>query len=155
MARISGGATEQNLVTNRRASFDYYLEDFFEAGIALVGTEVKSLRAAKANLVDAWVDVSDGVARLMGCHISPYEQGNRNNHDPLRVRPLLLHASEIARMRKAVTEKGLTIVPVRIYLKGSRVKVEIAVARGKKTYDKRESIKEREAQRELHRMRAR
>jgi SsrA-binding protein len=151
MARTSGNEPEKNLVTHRRATFDYYLEDRFEAGIALRGTEVKSLREGKANLQDAWVRIDGRNAFLVGCHISPYEQGNRFNHEPLRERQLLLHAHEIFKLRKATTEKGLTLVPVRIYLKGSKVKVEVAIGRGKKSYDKRESIKEREATREMAR----
>jgi SsrA-binding protein len=153
MSRTSGNAAEKILVSNRRASYDYELDDHVEAGIALTGTEVKSLRAGKANLQEAWVRLDDGNATLMGCHISPYEQGNRNNHEPLRERRLLLHSHEILRLKRATTEKGLTVVPIRLYLKGSRVKVEIAVGRGKKNYDKRASIAARDAQRDMARER--
>lgn len=137
------------LVTNRKASFEYFLDDRFEAGIALVGSEVKSLRAGKANLQDAWVELDPRGAWLIGCHISPYEQANRFNHDPLRKRQLLLNRAELAKLTKAVRERGRTIVPVRLYLKGSRIKVEIAIATGKKAHDKRNAIKEREARREM------
>jgi SsrA-binding protein len=137
------------LVTNRKASFEYFLDDRFEAGIALVGSEVKSLRAGKANLLEAWVDLDPRGAWLVGCHISPYEQANRFNHEPMRRRQLLLNRSELNKLTKAVRERGRTIVPVRLYLKGSRIKVEIAVATGKKAHDKRHAIKERDARREL------
>ena len=142
---------EKTLVSNRKAGFEFFLEDRFEAGISLLGSEVKSLRDGRANLQEAWVKLSHGSAWLVGCHISPYEQANRFNHDPLRERQLLLHRSELNKLRKATAEQGRTIVPVRLYLKGSRVKVEIAVAKGKKNYDKREAIKEREANREIQR----
>jgi SsrA-binding protein len=143
--------SERVLVSNRRATYDWFLEDHFEAGVALVGSEVKSLRAGKANLQEAWIKVHSGTAWLVSCHISPYEQANRFNHDPLRERQLLLHKHELMKLTKAVREKGLTVIPVRIYLKGSRIKVEIATAKGKKNYDKRDSIRERDAQRELRR----
>lgn len=143
--------TERNLVTNRRASFDYFLEDHFEAGVALTGSEVKSLRAGKANLQDAWVRLEDGEAWLVGTHISPYEQANRFNHDPTRERRLLLHRHELTKLLRQVREKSRTIVPVRIYLKGSRIKVEIATATGKKNYDKREALREKAVQDDLRR----
>lgn len=146
-------STERALVTNRRAGFDYHLEDRYEAGIALVGSEVKSLREGKANLQDAWVRIGPSGAVLMGCHISPYEQANRFNHDPLRERPLLLGRTELTRLRKATHEKQKTVVPTRIYLKGSWVKVEIAVATGKKAHDKREAMKTRDAKLEMARHR--
>lgn len=141
----------KTLVSNRRATFDWFLEDHFEAGLALVGSEVKSLRAGKANLQEAWIKLHNGSAWLVGCHISPYEQANRFNHEPLRERQLLLRQPELAKLWKAIREKGLTIIPVKLYLKGSRIKVEIATAKGKKNYDKRDSIREREVQRDLRR----
>ena len=141
----------KTLVSNRRATFDWFLEDHFEAGLALVGSEVKSLRVGKANLQEAWIKLVDGSAWLVGCHISPYEQANRFNHEPLRERQLLLRQPELAKLWKAIREKGLTIIPVKLYLKGSRIKVEIATAKGKKNYDKRDSIREREVQRDLRR----
>jgi SsrA-binding protein len=141
------------LVENRRARFDYALEDTFEAGIALAGSEVKSVRMGKANLQEAWVRLDADGAWLMGCHISPYAEANRFNHEPLRERRLLLNRSELAKLRKQVSIRGRTIVPTRIYLKGSWVKVEIAVATGKKLHDKRHAIKERESKREMARSR--
>ncbi len=143
--------TIRDLVTNRRARFDYTLEDRFEAGLSLVGSEVKSLRAGRANLQEAWVKLEDDGAWLMGCHISPYAEANRNNHEPLRPRRLLLKRSELTRMHKATGAKGRTIVPLRLYLKGSWVKVEIATATGRKTHDKRHAIKAREAKRDMDR----
>lgn len=141
----------RNLVTNRRASFDYFIEDTFEAGISLVGTEVKSIRAGRANLQEAYVRLDDNGAWLVGCHISPFEQANRFNHEPLRERQLLLNASELHKLRKAVSERGKTIIPTRLYLKGPRVKVEIAVATGKKNYDKRATLKEKAIRDEMRR----
>ncbi len=141
----------RDLVTNRRARFDYQLEDRFEAGLSLVGSEVKSLRAGRANLQEAWVRLDDQGAWLIGCHISPYAEANRNNHDPLRERQLLLRKTELTKLHKAVSSKGRTVVPVRLYIKGSWVKVEIATAVGRKSHDKRHAIKEREAKRDLAR----
>lgn len=143
----------RDLVTNRRARFDYQLEDRFEAGLSLVGSEVKSLRAGRANLQEAWIRLDDDGAWLIGCHISPYAEANRFNHEPLRERRLLLRTPELAKLRKATAERGRTIVPVRLYLKGSWVKVEIAVGVGKKQHDKRASLKERDARREMDRHR--
>lgn len=143
----------RDLVTNRRARFDYLLEDRFEAGLSLVGSEVKSLRAGRANLQEAWVRLDDDSAWLIGCHISPYAEANRFNHEPLRERRLLLRKAELAKLHKATGERGRTIVPVRLYLKGSWVKVEIAVGVGKKLHDKRHALKERDARREMDRHR--
>ena len=120
----------------------------FEAGLALMGTEVKSLREGKAQLKDAYVIFKDDEAFLFGLHISPYTHGNIQNHDPERTRKLLLHRREIDKLRVQTTEKGLSVVPLRLYFKGSRVKAEIAIVRGKKQYDKRETEKKREADRE-------
>jgi SsrA-binding protein len=141
----------KDIVVNRKARHDFHVEDTFEAGIALVGSEVKSLRAGRANLQEAWVRLADDGAWLVGCHISPYAEANQFNHDPLRERQLLLNRSELTKLARAVNQRGMTIVPLRIYLKGSRVKVEIALARGKKLHDKREATKAREARREMER----
>lgn len=137
------------LATNRKAPHDYHIEETFEAGIALQGTEVKSLRDGRANLKEAYGEVRGGEVFLVNCHISPYEAANRFNHDPLRKRKLLLHRQEIRRLIGKVQEKGLTLIPLAFSLKGRRVKVELALARGKKLYDKREDIKRRTSEREI------
>lgn len=141
----------RSLVENRRARHDYELTDRFEAGISLLGSEVKSLRAGHGNLREAFVRLRDDGAWLMQCHISPYEQANINNHEPTRPRRLLLHAHELSKLRKATAEKGMTLVPTKLYLKGSKIKLEIAIGRGKKSHDKRHSLKERDARREMAR----
>lgn len=139
----------RDLVQNRRAYHEYSIEDRWEAGIALLGSEVKSIRAGHATIAEGWVRIDpEGRVWLEQCHISPYEEANRNNHEPVRSRALLLHDHEIAKMRKGTREQGLTIIPLRLYLKGSRIKVEIGLAKGKKLHDKRESIKERDLKRE-------
>jgi len=137
------------LCQNRKARHDYHIEEVFEAGIALQGTEVKSLRAGRANLQDSYADLDKQEVFLRNCHISPYEQAHRFNHEPLRARKLLLHRQEIRRLVGKVREKGLTLVPLSLYLKRGRVKVELALARGKKTYDRREDLKERAARLEI------
>ena len=139
------------LATNRKARHDYHIEETFEAGIALQGTEVKSLRDGRANLKEAYGAVEGGEVFLVNCHISPYEAGNRFNHDPLRKRKLLLHRQEIRRLIGKVQEKGLTLIPLAFSLKGRRVKVELALARGKKLYDKRADLAERDARRDIER----
>ena len=139
------------LATNRQAGHDYFIEERMEAGIALSGTEVKSLRAGRANLKDSYAVLRQGEVWLLHCHISPYSHGNINNHEPLRDRKLLLHREEIRRLDRRRKSAGLTLVPLRLYLKRGRVKVEIAVARGKKLYDKREAIKKRDQDRESRR----
>jgi len=139
------------VTTNRKAHHDYHILDKIEAGIALVGTEVKSLRAGRINLKDSYAEIREDELFLVGAHISPYEQGNRFNHDPERVRKLLLHRQEILRLGIKVREKGLTIVPLRVYFKNNRVKVELALVKGKRAYDKRAAIAQREARRELDR----
>lgn len=141
------------LVENRRVRHEYVLEETWEAGIALVGSEVKSLRAGQGNLAEAWVRIAPDGAWLMQCHIAPYAQANRQNHEPVRPRRLLLHDHELNKLWKATKQGGMTVVPVRLYLKGSLIKIEIALARGKKLHDKRESIKERDAKREMARSR--
>ena len=139
---------EKLIASNRKAFHDYFVLQKMEAGIALTGTEVKSLREAKVNLKDSYVDVDRGEAWLVGAHISPYTHGNRENHDPERKRKLLLHRREIDKLQGQIVEKGLTIVPLRLYFKSGKVKAEIAVVRGKKLFDKRESEKRRELDRE-------
>jgi SsrA-binding protein len=134
--------------TNRKARFEYFLVETFEAGIALQGSEIKSVRAGQVSLTEAYVQVDGQEAWLMGAHISPYEQANRFNHDPLRPRRLLLHKKEIRQLWDSVRQKGMTIVPTRVYLKDGRAKVEIALARGKKSYDKRETIAKRDRERD-------
>ncbi len=139
------------IAENRRARHDYHFLDRLEAGIALTGTEVKSLRAGGANLQHAYADVRDGEIYLVGANIAEYAQGNLMNHDPARDRKLLLHKREIASLIGKVNERGLTLVPTRLYFKDGRVKVELALARGKQTRDKRRNLAEREAKRQLDR----
>ena len=139
---------EKNLVTNRGAFYEYHILDKFEAGAVLQGTEVKSVRAAQIQLKESYVAVRDGEAWLFNAHISPYAYGNRDNHDPVRTRKLLLHRREIERLEEAATIKGMTLVVTRVYLKRGRVKFEIGVARGKKLYDKRETEMRRTVDRE-------
>jgi SsrA-binding protein len=141
------------LIENRRVRHEYLLEDSFEAGISLLGSEVKSLRAGNANLAEAWIRLDPVGATLVGSHISPYPQANRQNHEPMRERRLLLHHHELLKLERGVRQKGMTVVPVRLYLKGSRVKLEIALARGKKLHDKRDTLRQRDAQREMDRAR--
>ena len=141
----------KNLVTNRRARHEYFIDDTLEAGIELKGTEVKSLRSGKSNIQDAYISFSSGEAFVENMHISPYEQGNIFNVDPLRVRKLLLHKSEINKLIGETTLKGYTIIPLKVYLKRGKVKVEIGLARGKKLYDKRESLAKKDADRRMQR----
>lgn len=137
------------LATNRKARHDFFIEKTFEAGMVLKGTEVKSLRKGSANIKDAYAEVNDGEVWVYNMHISPYEQGNIYNEDPLRKRKLLLHKSEIRRLEKDIALKGYTLVPLKIYLSRGKVKMELAVARGKKLYDKRESIATRDSERRI------
>ena len=139
---------EKVIVTNRAALHEYHVHDKYEAGIALTGTEVKSVRAGLIQLKESYVAVRDGEAWLFNAHISPYTHGNRENHDPVRTRKLLLHRREIERLSKETEIKGMTLVTTRVYLKGGRVKFEIGVARGKKLYDKRETEMRRTVERE-------
>jgi len=136
---------------NRKAYHDYHIEETVEAGIALLGTEVKSLREGKANLKDSYVLTKEGEAFLLNCHISPYSHGNILNHDPLRTRKLLMHRKEIDKLSGKAATKGYTLIPLKIYFKDSFAKVEIGVAKGKRLFEKRETIKEREARREIAR----
>ena len=136
---------------NKKARHEYFIEQTLEAGIELSGTEVKSIRLGKANLKDCYASVDDGELYIYGMHISPYEQGNIFNKDPLRTRKLLVHRYEINKLVGLIQQKGLTLVPLQMYFKRGRVKVEIGVARGKKLYDKRDDIAARDAKREIDR----
>ena len=149
MPRSVTPTDEKPIATNRKAFHDFHIMDRYEAGVALTGTEVKSLREGKANLKDSYIVFRGGEAFLFGTHISPYTHGNLQNHDPLRTRKLLLHRQEIEKLAALVAEKGLTVVPLRLYFKHGRVKAEIAVVKGKKLYDKRETERRREAEREV------
>ncbi|PKK82809.1 MAG: SsrA-binding protein [candidate division Zixibacteria bacterium HGW-Zixibacteria-1] len=144
-------AKERNIITNRKAFRDYEIIEKREAGIELMGSEVKSLRAGKVNLSDSYAVVEGGEVILYHLHISPYEFAGQEGHDPMRPRRLLLHKKEIRRLLGAVNEKGFTLVPLRIYFKGPRVKIELATARGRKKYDKRDQIAKREADRAIER----
>jgi len=148
MAREAG---EKLIVDNRRARHEYHLSDRVEAGLVLNGTEVKSLRGGQATLQQAYAEVRDGEAWLVGLHVPEYTEGNRANHDPDRPRKLLLHRKEIDRLASSVAEKGFTLVPTRLYFKGGRIKVELALARGKELRDKRRDVAARDAQREIER----
>jgi SsrA-binding protein len=145
---MAEAAGDKNIITNRAAFFEYTILDKYEAGIALEGTEVKSLREGQIQLKECYVQVQNGEAWLLNAHISPYRFGNRMNHDPVRPRKLLLHRREIEKIEEAATQKGMTLVVTRVYLKGGRVKMEIGVARGKKLYDKRETEMRRTVERE-------
>ncbi len=139
------------VASNRKAYHDYFLYDKYEAGIVLTGTEIKSVRVGRVNLRESYVQIRNGEAWLINMHISPYAAGSRENPDPKRDRKLLLHLREIYRLQSAVQEKGLTIVPLRMYLKDNRAKVEIALAKGKKLYDKRDAIAKKEDRRRIDR----
>lgn len=143
--------SEKVLSSNRKAHFEYFLLEHFEAGISLQGSEIKSVRAGKASINEAYVE-TDGInAWLVNAHIAPYEEASRNNHDPKRPRRLLLHKREIRDLWDSVRKKGLTIIPVKVYLKNQLAKVDIALARGKKLYDKREDIAKKDQDREMRR----
>ncbi len=136
------------IAQNRKARHEFFIEDVVEAGLVLTGTEVKSLRAGRATLVDAFAEISDGEVWLHGAHIPEYLQGTWNNHAPRRKRKLLLHRKEIDKMASRVNERGLTVVPLSMYFKDGRAKVELALAKGKRTYDKRQVLAKRDAERE-------
>lgn len=136
------------VANNKKAFFDYFVEETYEAGVALAGTEVKSLRMGKGSIKEAFIRIEKGEVYLYGMHISPYEKGNIFNKDPLRVRKLLMHKYEINKLLGKIKEKGYTLVPLNIYFKGSLVKVEVGLARGKKLYDKREAIAKKDQRRE-------
>ena len=139
------------IANNKKARHDYFLEEKYEAGIALHGTEVKSLRMGKCSVKESFVRIQNGEVYIYGMNISPYEKGNIFNKDPLRIRKLLLHRSEINKMEAKLKEKGLTLVPIKVYFKDSLVKVEIGMARGKKLYDKRQDIAKKDQRREAER----
>ncbi|MEW6240552.1 MAG: SsrA-binding protein SmpB [Chloroflexota bacterium] len=139
------------VAANRKANFEYFLLEKFEAGMALQGSEIKSIRAGQVSLAEAYIRVDMHEAWLMDAHIAPYEQASRNNHDPVRPRRLLLHKKEIRELWDTVRQKGMTVIPTRVYLKEGRAKIEVALARGKKLHDKRHEIAKRDAQRESER----
>jgi SsrA-binding protein len=139
------------VATNRKAHFEFFLLEQFEAGLALQGTEIKSIRAGQVSITEAFVKVDDGEAWLVNAHIAPYDPGSYNNHDPKRPRRLLLHKRELREMWEAVRQKGMTIIPVKVYLKEGRAKLEVAIARGKKLYDKRAEIAKKDFERDLDR----
>ncbi len=147
------GAAEntKTIAVNKKAFHDYFIEESMEAGIELCGTEVKALRAGGATLKDAWCSVDDGEMFVCGMHISPYEKGNVFNRDPLRVRRLLMHKREIMRLFGLIKQQGYTLIPLSLYFKGSRVKVQVGLCRGKKLYDKREDAARRDMRREAER----
>lgn len=139
------------IAENRKAFHDYFIEERIEAGIILTGTEIKSVRNSRVNLKDSYARIENGEVWLYQMHISPYEQGNRFNHDPLRKRKLLLHHSEIVKLIGKIQLQGLTLIPLKIYLKHGLAKIELAVCRGKKSYDKRQDLAEKDAKREIER----
>ena len=142
---------DTTIALNRRARHEYHIDETFEAGLVLTGTEIKSVRANKVNLANAFARVEGGEAWLFGAHIAPFEQGNRNNHEPKRTRKLLLHRSEIDELLGRAKQKGQTIVPLRLYISRGRAKVELGLARGKQLHDKRRDIAERDAKRDVAR----
>ncbi|HBI04321.1 MAG TPA: SsrA-binding protein [Paenibacillaceae bacterium] len=139
------------IAQNKKARHDFFIEDTYEAGIVLTGTEIKSIRAGRVNLRDSYAGIRDGEAYLYNMHVSTYEQGNRYNHEPLRTRKLLLHREQIRKLIGLTKQQSYTLVPLRLYLKGGFCKVEIGLAKGKKNYDKRESLKEKDAKRDVDR----
>jgi SsrA-binding protein len=147
----ASGSTERTLVTNRQALHDYHILETVEAGLSLVGTEVKSIRAGNVNLRDAYARPENGEIWLWNAHIAPFEQGNRWNHEARRPRRLLLHTREIGRLAAKATESGNTLVPLRLYDRGGKIKLELALGKGKRQYDKRAAIAERESKREIER----
>ena len=142
---------DKTVAVNRRARHEYAVEETLEAGIALTGTEIKSIRAGRVNLAEAYARIERGEAWLIGAHIAPYEQGNRNNHEPTRTRKLLLHRDQISEQVGRTQAKGFTLVPLKLYIRNGMAKLEIGVAKGKKAHDKRRTIAERDARRELER----
>jgi SsrA-binding protein len=139
------------IAKNKKARFDYEISDRFEAGISLVGSEVKALRLGKANLTDSYAKLKDGEIWLMSCHISPYPYASYNNHEPLRPRKLLLHKREIRRLAGKINEQGYSLIPLALYFKQGKVKVDLSLAKGKKKHDKRQAIKRRDQEREIER----
>ena len=143
--------TRKSIATNKKAFHDYFVDDKYEAGIELFGTEVKSIRAGQVNLKDSWCDIKNGEIFVQGMHISPYEKGNIFNRDPLRVRRLLMHKREIMKLNAAIQQQGMTLVPLELYFIGSRVKIAVGLCRGKKLYDKRDDAAKRDMQRDIER----
>lgn len=148
---IKGQENVKVVAVNRRATHDYFIDERVEAGLVLTGTEIKSIREGRVNLREGYARIMGDEAWLTGVHIAPYEQGNRYNHEPLRDRKLLLHRDEIATLFGKVKQRGYTLIPLSLYLKHGRAKVELGLGRGKRQYDKRESIAQREAQRDIER----
>jgi SsrA-binding protein len=144
-------SSEKIVCLNRQARHNYFIDEIYEAGLVLVGSEVKSLRDGKANLVDSYAQIRHGEAFLINAHISPYAGANQFNHEPTRIRKLLLHGREIERLTGKTKERGLTLIPLKLYFKGGRAKVELGLARGKKLYDKRETLRRKVAEREVER----
>jgi SsrA-binding protein len=142
---------DKTVAVNRRARHEYAVEETLEAGIVLTGTEIKSIRAGRVNLAEAYARIERGEAWLIGAHIAPYEQGNRNNHEPTRTRKLLLHRDQISELVGRTQAKGFTLVPLKLYIRNGMAKLELGVGRGKKAYDKRRTIAERDVRRELER----
>jgi SsrA-binding protein len=151
MNKMQSNPSEKNITVNRKARHEYEIIQTIEAGIVLLGTEVKSLRQGKINLVDSFAQIKNGEVWLVSAHISEYTEGNINNHEPTRTRKLLLNKVEIRKLTSKVNEKGLTLVPLRVYFSSGKVKVELGLAKGKKVYDKREDIKKRDFQRDQQR----
>ena len=147
MAKQNG----KQVTSNRKASHDYFVEDTYEAGISLFGTEIKSIRAGQVNLKDSYCSVKDGEIFVVGMHISPYEKGNIYNREPLRDRKLLMHKREIMKLHGLVAQKGYSLIPLSLYFSGSRIKVQVGLCRGKKLYDKRDTDARKEANREMER----
>ena len=148
---MSDKSSVKIIAQNKKAYHDYFVEEKYEAGVELFGTEVKSIRAGKVNVKESYCDIKDGEVFVLGMHISPYEQGNVFNKDPLRPKKLLLHKKEILKLFGLVAQKGYTLVPLQIYLKNSRVKIEIGLCRGKKLYDKRDDMARNDAKRDMER----
>ena len=143
--------SRKSIANNKKAFHDYFVDDKYEAGIELFGTEVKSIRAGQVNLKDSGCDIKNGEIFVQGMHISPYEKGNIFNRDPLRVRRLLMHKREIMKLNAAIQQQGMTLVPLELYFSGSRVKVSVGLCRGKKLYDKRDDAAKRDMQRDIER----
>jgi SsrA-binding protein len=151
MANKQPTSDEKLVCVNRQARHNYFIDETYEAGLVLLGSEVKSLRDGKANLVDSYAQIRHGEAFLINAHISPYAGANQFNHEPTRIRKLLLHGREIERLTGKTKERGLTLIPLKLYFKGGRAKVELGLARGKKLYDKRETLRRKVAEREVER----
>jgi SsrA-binding protein len=151
MANKQPSSDEKLVCVNRQARHNYFIDETYEAGLVLLGSEVKSLRDGKANLVDSYAQIRRGEAFLINAHISPYAGANQFNHEPTRTRKLLLHAREIERLTGKTKERGLTLIPLKLYFKDGRAKVELGLARGKKLYDKRDTLRRKVAEREVER----